>query len=81
MPARNKQLEIDPLGNGEIYAYDALDRLTSTTDRNGQKIASSYDQLNRKTGETWYNDSGSQINALVGKGVGSEKGSRLDRDS
>jgi RHS repeat-associated protein len=57
--------EIDPLGNSEVYAYDALDRLTSTTDRNGQQIASTYDPLNRKTGETWYNASGAQVNALT----------------
>jgi RHS repeat-associated protein len=57
--------ETDPLSNSTTYAHDTADRLTSSTDRNGQRIAYSYDLLNRETGETWYNSSGSQVNALT----------------
>ena len=52
--ALNRQiLEIDPLYNISTMAYDAVDRVTSATDKNGQRIAYSYDLLNRETGETW----------------------------
>jgi RHS repeat-associated protein len=60
-----KTQETDPLSNSGTYAYDAGDRLTSATDRNGQRIAYSYDLLNRETGESWYNSSGTQVNALT----------------
>src|SRR5262249_10555636 len=35
------------------FAFDAAGRETSTTDRDGRRIDFSYDELNRKTGETW----------------------------
>ena len=46
-------------------AYDANDRLTSATDKNGQLITYGYDQLNRETGETWFNSGGTQVNLLT----------------
>jgi RHS repeat-associated protein len=61
---RNIQ-ETDPLSNSATYAHDAANRLISSTDRNGQRIAYSYDLLNRETGESWYNSSGTQVNALT----------------
>src|SRR5262249_51356151 len=54
----------DPLNHSGTYAYDAGDRLTSETDRNGRRIDFTYDDLDRLTNENWI-VSGSSVNRLT----------------
>ena len=58
-------LEDIPPNTVIICTTNAADRMTSATDRIGQRIAYSYDLLNRETGETWYNAGGTQVNTLT----------------
>ena len=46
-------------------AYDAASRLISITDRDGRVRNFGYDQLNRKTSETWLTSSGGSTNNLL----------------
>ncbi len=48
-----------------ICTTNAAGRMTSATDRIGQRIAYNYDLLNRETGESWYNAGGTQVNTLT----------------
>jgi RHS repeat-associated protein len=48
----------DALGHSATMAYDLAGRLTSSTDRDLRVRNFGYDQLNRKTSETWLTSSG-----------------------
>src|SRR5580704_3405904 len=54
IPWIDRSRKLTPWANSATFAYDAAGRETSTTDRDGRVIAFSYDNANRKTGETWY---------------------------
>jgi YD repeat-containing protein len=61
----NREIQrIDPLGHSGTFAYDAASRMTSTTDRNGLVRNMTFDNLSRKTKETWVT-SGTTVNTLT----------------
>ena len=57
---------IDPLNQHTTFAYNAVNLLTSRTDRNGRRLDFAYDAADRLTAQTWFNDGGgAAVNTLT----------------
>ena len=64
---------IDPLGNEDVYKYDALDNQLSRTDRNGKEWKKEYDRANRSVFEIEPERIVTEVSVQNGKLVESQK--------
>jgi YD repeat-containing protein len=57
--------QTDPLNHASTFAYDGVGMITSSTDRDGRRIAYQYDAVNRLTAQTWYSDNTALATAIT----------------
>jgi len=61
-------METNALGQSRSYYYDSAETLAKRIDRRGKGIVWDYDDLNRPTAESWYDDASpvASVSVLIG---------------